>query len=51
MDAGGLVYDKVTWTLKQFHFHTPSEHRINGEHFPMEMHLVHQGPGITSILG
>ncbi|KAF2192248.1 carbonic anhydrase [Zopfia rhizophila CBS 207.26] len=29
--------------LKQFHFHTPSEHRINEEYFPLEMHMVHEG--------
>jgi carbonic anhydrase len=29
------------WTLKQFHFHSPSEHTVDGEHFDMEMHLVH----------
>jgi carbonic anhydrase len=28
--------------LKQFHFHSPSEHTIKGEHFPMEVHFVHQ---------
>ncbi|TDZ18792.1 Carbonic anhydrase [Colletotrichum orbiculare MAFF 240422] len=28
------------FTLRQFHFHTPSEHRINGEHFPLEVHFV-----------
>ena len=26
----------------QFHFHTPSEHRLNGEEYAIEMHLVHQ---------
>ena len=40
--AGGLTVDGVTYELKQFHWHTPSEHRIDGEEFPMEMHLVHQ---------
>src|SRR5215203_3867409 len=25
---------------KQFHFHTPSEHLIDGQTFPMEMHIV-----------
>ncbi|MGI9570862.1 MAG: carbonic anhydrase [Desulfobulbia bacterium] len=29
--------------LQQGHFHSPSEHTINGEHFPMEIHLVHTG--------
>ena len=28
--------------LKQFHFHSPSEHTVNGKTFPMEVHLVHQ---------
>lgn len=28
--------------LRQFHFHAPSEHHIEGKAFPMEMHLVHQ---------
>jgi carbonic anhydrase len=28
--------------LKQFHFHSPSEHTVNGAHYPMEVHFVHQ---------
>ncbi|HEX6223600.1 MAG TPA: carbonic anhydrase family protein [Chryseolinea sp.] len=31
-----------TFNLKQFHFHTPSEHTVDGKHLPMEMHWVHQ---------
>ncbi|KKZ65827.1 hypothetical protein EMCG_01212 [[Emmonsia] crescens] len=27
--------------LEQFHFHTPSEHVINGERFAAEIHMVH----------
>lgn len=27
--------------LKQIHFHSPSENRLNGKSFPMEGHLVH----------
>ncbi|KAL7271761.1 hypothetical protein RUND412_005454 [Rhizina undulata] len=30
------------WRLLQFHFHTPSEHRLNHEHFPLEVHFVHR---------
>jgi carbonic anhydrase len=26
----------------QFHFHSPSEHTINGKHYPLEMHMVHK---------
>jgi carbonic anhydrase len=29
--------------LKQFHMHTPSEHRIGEEYFPLEIHMVHEG--------
>jgi len=29
------------YTLAQFHFHTLSEHTVNGQHYDMEMHLVH----------
>ncbi|MFC1690164.1 carbonic anhydrase [Pseudomonadota bacterium] len=32
---------QVKAELKQAHFHSPSEHTINGEHFSMEIHLVH----------
>ena len=28
--------------LKQFHFHSPSEHTVDGKHMPLEMHMVHQ---------
>ena len=33
--AGGQTY-----ASKQFHFHTPSEHMIDGITYPMEMHIV-----------
>ncbi len=34
--------NKRAYNLRQFHFHEPSEHHIDGKAFPMEMHLVHQ---------
>lgn len=42
MPAGsGIAIDGVAFALKQFHFHAPSEHRIEWQSFPMEAHLVH----------
>lgn len=42
-DSGSSVtIDGKTYKLKQFHFHTPSEHRINDELSAMELHLVHK---------
>lgn len=29
------------YKLLQIHFHSPSEHRVNGESFPLEAHFVH----------
>jgi carbonic anhydrase len=40
--AGSLIFGGDIYNLLQFHFHDPSEHLLNGQRFPMEMHLVHQ---------
>ena len=32
------------YELVQFHFHTPSEHRLQGNEYPAEVHFVHRGP-------
>lgn len=34
---GGTIYP-----FAQFHFHAPSEHEINGMHYPVEVHFVHK---------
>ena len=39
--GGGLIIDGVEFELLQYHFHTPSEHVVNGKHYPMEIHFVH----------
>jgi carbonic anhydrase len=36
-----LGIDGISFELKQFHFHAPSENKINGKQFPLESHLVH----------
>jgi carbonic anhydrase/phosphoserine phosphatase len=39
------------FNLEQFHFHSPSEHTLNGHQFPMEMHLVHKASdGTVAVL-
>ena len=40
------------FTLKQFHFHTPSEHTFLSKYFPMEVHFVHQNErGELAVIG
>ncbi|KAJ6490006.1 carbonic anhydrase [Mycena sanguinolenta] len=51
MTTGHLFFNNILSDLKQFHFHTPSEHRIEEEYFPMEMHMVHQSSnGLLTVL-
>lgn len=35
--------------FRQFHFHSPSEHTVNGKKFPLELHLVHQEEGTSNL--
>ncbi len=37
-----LNYEGKNYELVQFHFHTPSENRIDGHASASEMHLVHR---------
>lgn len=39
--GGTLKIGNDIYELQQGHFHSPSEHTVNGRHYPMEMHLVH----------
>ena len=38
-------FEGKAYEFQQLHFHTPSEHLIDGITFPMEIHLVHSRPG------
>lgn len=54
IDAGSaIVYNGITYELLQFHFHSPSEHTIDGVSAPLEIHFVHQDPnsGALAVVG
>ncbi len=54
IDAGSAIhYNGITYDLLQFHFHSPSEHTIDGMPAPMEIHFVHQDPnsGALAVVG
>ena len=36
------MFDGSAYRLAQFHFHVPSEHRVEEEFFAAEMHMVHE---------
>lgn len=36
-----LQLDGTQFELKQYHFHAPSENLVNGQSYPLEVHLVH----------
>ncbi len=51
-DKNSLNIADKSFMLKQFHFHEPSEHRLDGVLFPMEMHLVHaDSSGKLAVVG
>jgi carbonic anhydrase len=39
--AAHITLGGVRWQLEQFHWHTPSEHELEGRRTPLEMHFVH----------
>ena len=50
--ADTLTVGDEQFPLVQYHFHSPSEHTVNGQHFPMEMHLVHKSAeGKLAVVG
>jgi carbonic anhydrase len=50
--VAGINIGTVRYDLVQFHFHTSSEHLVNGKEFPLELHLVHRSKdGALAVLG
>ncbi len=51
-DAGEIEIEGHAYGLVQFHVHTPSEHTIAGEQYPLEVHLVHKdAAGKLAVIG
>ena len=52
-DGGSeIVYNERAFSLAQFHVHHPSEHTLNGEAFPLEVHFVHKdADGNLAVVG
>ncbi len=47
-----MVLEGRRFDLLQFHFHAPSEHILEGEPFPLEVHFVHQSAeGDLAVVG
>jgi carbonic anhydrase len=47
-----LFPEAKPYELKQIHFHSPSEHTLNGKQYPFEMHMVHQNEdGAYAVVG
>jgi carbonic anhydrase len=54
IDPGvGIALDGKFFRLVKYHFHTPSEHKVNGTAWPLELHVVHQNPkdNLLAVLG
>jgi carbonic anhydrase len=45
--SGTAKIGTKSYSLRQFHFHTPSEHHFNGEYYPAEVHFVFQAADST----
>ncbi|XP_062195919.1 alpha carbonic anhydrase 7-like [Phragmites australis] len=41
-DAGSLVINGTAYFLRQLHWHSPTEHTVNGRRYDMELHMVHE---------
>ncbi|XP_016649688.1 PREDICTED: alpha carbonic anhydrase 7-like [Prunus mume] len=41
-DAGSISINGTDYILRQCHWHSPSEHSINGKRYDLELHMVHR---------
>ncbi|KAL2481342.1 Alpha carbonic anhydrase 7 [Abeliophyllum distichum] len=55
-DAGSIFINGTEYHLQEVHWHTPSEHTINGIRYDMELHMVHKSSDLnvqnrTAVIG
>ncbi|CAO2163046.1 unnamed protein product [Urochloa humidicola] len=51
-DAGSLVINGTAYKLKQLHWHSPTEHTVDGRRYDLELHLVHESAeNKTAVIG
>lgn len=41
-DAGSVSINGTVYYLRQLHWHSPTEHSVNGRRYDMELHMVHE---------
>jgi len=51
-EGSSISVDGETYQLLQFHFHSLSENKVEGQYFPLEAHLVHKSAaGKLAVVG
>ncbi len=51
-EGSSITLEGTTYNVVQFHFHAGSEHLVDGEQYPLEMHIVHStGDGALAVVG
>ncbi|CAN6818654.1 unnamed protein product [Brassica oleracea] len=49
-DAGKITIRRTEYKLVQCHWHSPSEHTVNGTRYDMELHMVHTSAGGKTVV-
>ncbi|CAL4911543.1 unnamed protein product [Urochloa decumbens] len=50
--VGTITVNGEVYNFERLHWHSPSDHTINGQRFPLELHLVHKSAdGAVAVIG
>ncbi|KAK7312583.1 hypothetical protein VNO77_36540 [Canavalia gladiata] len=51
-DTSNIQINETQYELKHFHWHSPSEHTIDGKQMDLELHMMHETPsGEIAVIG